>query len=254
MTLVSRFQDKILACDNLEAIVEFLKIDLPRLAVDEQESIVNDALAMDFGDKLLRFEVEYQIFEEDEVNPELVKPLIEKNEKLAEQNINLKHRVDCLEKELKQIEKDFLDEISELKIENMRLRSLVNVEESPPLSDSGDRRTNDGLVNGDDGGGSGDISPGYVELTGHSFEISAGDITGDSGVVYGDSGAGYSPGEPIKNSCTSPTDDNTDSFEHILGETDDEIDTLSCDSPLTIEDSLYDQSISPESEHNSTKL
>ncbi|XP_028405659.1 TBC1 domain family member 1-like [Dendronephthya gigantea] len=262
ITLVSRFQDQILACESLETIVEFLKIDLPQLAVDQQESIIKDALAMDIGDKILRFEVEYQVFQEEEINPELLKPYIEKAEKLAEENANLKRRVSGLKKEIKRNEKVFLEKINELVAENSRLRSLanVNVEESPPLNDN---HANDRVIYNDDDR-SGDISPGYVELTatGHSFDINSGDITGDSGVVYGDycvmndgdNSAGYSPNEPIKNSCTSPTDDNTDSFEHILGGTDDETDALSCDSPLTIEDSLCDQSISPESEHNSTKL
>lgn len=262
ITLVSRFQNKILACESFETIVDFLKIDLPKLAVDEQESIVNDVLAMDIGDKLLRFEVEYQVFQEEEINPSLLKPLLEKTEKLAGENKNLKHRSNVLKSELKQMqrnEKALLDKIKELEAENTRLRSLATLEENPSFGDNnGDL---DGDVSGDSGG-SGNTSPGFVDLTGHSFEVNDGDITGDSGVVYGDltahscvtndgdDGPGYSPG--VTN-CTSPTDDNTDSFEHILGETDDEIDALSCDSPLTINDSLCDHTNSPESEY-CTKL
>jgi hypothetical protein len=257
ITLVSRFQDKILACESLETIVDFLKIDLPKLAVDEQESIVNDVLGMDIGDKLLRFEVEYQVFQEEEINPALLKPLLEKTEKLAEENKTLRHRNMHLKSEMKRNEKTFLDRLRVLEAENTRLRSLTSVEEIP-------RDTNGEEAYGDVYGDvSGDTSPGFVDLTGENFEMNPADVTGDSGVVNGDitahsyvtndegGGSRYSP--DLRN-CTSPTDDNTDSFEHILGETDDEIDALSCDSPLTIEDSLCDHSNSPESEQDCTKL
>ncbi len=262
----------------METIVDFLKIDLPKLAVDEQESIVNDVLGMDIGDKLLRFEVEYQVFQEEEINPSLLKPLMEKTEKLAEENKDLKRRSMYLKSELKQKqqnEKILLDKIKDLKAENTRLRSLTTVKENARFGGdngngdlngdlNGDAAYGDGDVDSDEASGDvGNISPGFVDITGHNFEVSDGDITGDSGVIYGDLTAHscatndgddsslYSPG--VRN-CTSPTDDNTDSFEHILGETDDEIDVLSCDSPLTIEDSLCDHSNSPESESNCTKL
>ena len=239
-----------MACESLEAIVDFLKIDLPKLAVDEQESIVDDVLGMDIGDKLLRFEVEYQVFQEEEINPSLLKPVLEKTEKLAEENKDLKQKL----KQKQQKEKTLLEKIKELEAENTRLRSLTSVDEFPRPGD------NNCDINGDV---SGDTSPGFVDLIGHNFEVNPGDITGDSGVVNGDvighsyvtngedDGSRYSPGD---RNCSSPTDDNTDSFEHILGETDDEIDTLSCDSPLTIDDSLCDHSNSPESEHDCTKL
>lgn len=271
ITLVSRFQENILACESLETIVEFLKVDLPKLAVGVQESIVDEVLAMDIGDKLLRFEVEYQVFQEEEINPSLLRPLLEKTEKLAEENKTIKNRAMNLKKELKQKQRNeqaLLEKIKELEAENTRLRSLTNEDTNVPSGDNGSGDLHDDAaysnITGDNDevseNGSGNTSPGYVDLTGHNFEINDGDITGDSGVVYGDltnhscvtdDGPVYSPGV---RSSTSPTDDNTDSFEHILGETDDEIDELSCDSPLTINDSLCNHSDSPELGHNFTKL
>ena len=262
ISLVSRFESKILACESLETIVNFLKTDLPKLAVDEQESIVSDVLAMDIGDKLLRFEVEYQVFQEEEINPSLLKPLLEKTEKLAEENRSLKQRGMFLKSELKQMqrnEKALRNEIKELKVENTRLRCLTIEEENLSSGGNKDERVhigdadNDGDLNGSEMYGStfGNTSPGYGDLAGNSFEVNDDEITSDSGVGYGDL-TGHSVSNDGNNSPTSPTDDNTESFEHILGETDDEIDALSCDSPLTIEDSL--NSNSPESEHNSTKL
>ena len=269
ITLVSRFQENILACESLETIVEFLKVDLPKLAVGVQESIVNEVLDMDIGDKLLRFEVEYQVLQEEEINPSLLKPLLEKTEKLAEENRTLKSRVMMLKSELKQKQKNekaLLDNVKELEAENTRLRSLTIEDTNLPSGDNESGRHGDALysnITGDDDevthNGSGNTSPGYVDLTGHNFEMNDGDVTGDSGVVYGDltyhscvtdDGPVYSP---VVRSSTSPTDDNTDSFEHILGETDDEVDALSCDSPLTINDSLGNHSDSPELEGNFTK-
>lgn len=272
ITLVSRFESKILACESFETIVDFLKVELPKLAVDAQESIVNDVLAMDIGDKLLRFEVEYQVFQEEEINPSLLRPLLEKTEKLAEENRNLKSSRMFLKSELKQLqrnEKELLGKIKELEAENTRLRSLISKEDLQSGESGGEINNSD--LSGDSvtAYGDGNTSPGYVDVTGHNFEISDGDITNDSGVVYGDitghsnvaydgdhsDGARYSPGDPVGN-CTSRTDDNTDSFEHILAgdETDEDIDALPCDSPLTVEDSLCDQAKSPESQHNCTKF
>ena len=271
ITLVSRFEENILACESLETIVEFLKVELPKLAVSVQESIVEEVLAMDIGDKLLRFEVEYQVFQEEEINPSLLKPLLEKTEKLAEENRTIKNRAMILKNELKQkqrTEKALLERINELEAENTRLRSLTIEDTNLPSGNNGSEDLHDDVaysnVTGDNDevsdNGSGNTSPGYVDLTGHNFEMNGGDITGDSGVVYGDltnhsgvtdDGPLYSPGVRSSN---SPTDDNTDSFEHILGETDDEIDALSCDSPLTINDSVCNHSDSPEFERNFTKL
>ena len=275
ITLVCRFQDKILSCESLETIVDFLKIDLPKLAADDQESIVNDVLGMDIGDKLLRFEVEYQVFQEEEINPSLLKPLLEKTEKLAAENRNLRNRSLFLRSELKQKqrnEKVLLDKINELESENMRLRSLASKFSPSHINTEGMSEHDLSIYAGISGGTvfaatSGNASPGFGDVITHSFEINDGDLTGDSGVVYGDHtrnscgemndsdipGVEDSPGV---DDCTSPTDDNTDSFEHIAGvdETDDEIDALSCDSPLTIEDSLCDQSHSPGSQNNCTKL
>ena len=179
ITLVSRFKDKILACESFETIVDFLKVDLPKLAVDDQEAIVEDVLSMVIDDQLLRYEVEYQVFQEEEINPCLIKPLREKTDKLSVENKKLKNRTNFLKSELKQSqrnEKNLLDKIRKLEAENERLRMDYSV--------------------------------------------------------------------------VSPIDDNTDSFEHIVegtDETDDDTDALSCDSPLTIEDSVCDKSDSPNS-------
>lgn len=179
ITLVSRFEDKILACESFETIVDFLKVDLPKLAVDDQEAIVEYVLSMEIDDQLLRYEVEYQVFQEEEINPCLIKPLREKTDKLSVDNKKLKNRTNFLKSELKQSqrnEKNLLDKIRKLEAENERLRMDYSV--------------------------------------------------------------------------VSPIDDNTDSFEHIVegtDETDDDTDALSCDSPLTIEDSVCDKSDSPNS-------
>lgn len=207
ITLVGRFEEKILACESLETIVHFLKIDLPKLAVDEQESIVSDALAMDIGDQLLRFEVEYQVFQEDEVNPSLVKPLLKKIEKLSEENRKLKSEL----KQAHRKEKNLLDQLTKIQAEKEGSKML------------GSKDDKNAVTGGDD------IS--------------------------------YSPTSDIDH-CRSTADDNTDSFEHIIGaeETDDDIDALSCDSPLTIEDSVCDKSNSlstlpsEDSDHKWTKL
>ena len=197
ITLVSRFEDKILACESFETIVDFLKVDLPKLAVDDQEAIVEYVLSMEIDDQLLRYEVEYQVFQEEEINPCLIKPLREKTDKLSVDNKKLKNRTNFLKSELKQSqrnENNLLDKIKKLEAENERLR-MVAIERVPD-------------------------------------QIG---VTGENNMDY---------------SVVSPIDDNTDSFEHIVegtDETDDDTDALSCDSPLTIEDSVCDKSDSPNS-------
>ena len=130
ITLVSRFEDKILACESFETIVDFLKVDLPKLAVDDQEAIVEYVLSMEIDDQLLRYEVEYQVFQEEEINPCLIKPLREKTDKLSVDNKKLKNRTNFLKSELKQSqrnEKNLLDKIRKLEAENERLRMDYSV-------------------------------------------------------------------------------------------------------------------------------
>ena len=215
--MVGRFQHEILARESFETIVDFLKSDLPKLAAVELENIIEDVLTLEIGDQLLRFEIEYQVFQEDEINPSLVKPLLDKNEKLAHENSSLKNKVNYLKNELHEYrrkERNMAEKIKKLQSENDRLLVLA----------SQTRKS----VNGDDL------------------------VNSQSGVQV--------------DNCTSPTDENTsDSFEHITGaeETDDDIDALSCDSPLTIEDYLSEKENSPgissprpvdESTHSWTKL
>lgn len=269
ITLISRFEKNILACQSLEAIVDFLKIELPKLAVDEQESIVSDVLALEIGDKLFRFEVEYQVLQEE--NPSLLKPLLEKT---AEENRKLKENVILLKDKLKQKQRDeetLLEKLKHLETENARLKMMAMGKGSVVLNGTHSNANGSVLCNDVNGCSSdlfsdvsGNTSPTHDSVAVHSFELNhsfvlnQNDITSDRGVTYSDittqSCLPNDSGVNCRN-CSSPFDEQSDSYEHILGETDDEIDRLSCDSPLTIDIGPDEQNNTTESQKsNSTKL
>ena len=58
------YEDRILQCQSMECISEFLKDELPQLVLDNMVTILGEALRMDLGNKLQSYETEYCVLEE----------------------------------------------------------------------------------------------------------------------------------------------------------------------------------------------
>ncbi|XP_075708458.1 TBC1 domain family member 4 isoform X4 [Rhinoderma darwinii] len=99
LSLLSNNKECIMACDNFENIVDFLKVNIPDMTNDTMEKIITQVFEMDISKQLHAYEVEYHVINDEMLETSNPSDDIEAFQKLEKSNNQLKRQnMDLLEK------------------------------------------------------------------------------------------------------------------------------------------------------------
>ncbi|KAM5180104.1 TBC1 domain family member 4 isoform 2-T3 [Mantella aurantiaca] len=97
--LLGNNKEWIMACDNFESIVDFLKINIPDMSKDTMEKIITQVFEMDISKQLHAYEVEYHVINDEMLEASNSCDDTESFQKLEKANNHLKRQnMDLLEK------------------------------------------------------------------------------------------------------------------------------------------------------------
>ncbi|XP_073470364.1 TBC1 domain family member 4 isoform X1 [Aquarana catesbeiana] len=97
--LLGNNKEQIMACDNFESIVDFLKINIPDMTKDTMEKVITQVFEMDISKQLHAYEVEYHVINDEMLEASNSCDDAESFHKLEKANSQLKRQnMDLLEK------------------------------------------------------------------------------------------------------------------------------------------------------------
>ncbi|XP_070613195.1 TBC1 domain family member 1 isoform X1 [Erythrolamprus reginae] len=108
LSLLGSHKPLILQHENLETIVDFIKIILPNLGSVQMEKTINQVFEMDISKQLQAYEIEYHVLQDE----------------LIDSSLNDNQRMDKLEKANSNLRKQNFDLLEELQLANGKIQSL----------------------------------------------------------------------------------------------------------------------------------
>lgn len=69
LSLLTEFKKEILECNSFELIMDLLRTHLPNLTTESINRVVQNVFNMDLKEKLLMYEIEYHVVQEESTNP-----------------------------------------------------------------------------------------------------------------------------------------------------------------------------------------
>uniref|UniRef100_A0A8C5LS57 TBC1 domain family member 4 n=1 Tax=Leptobrachium leishanense TaxID=445787 RepID=A0A8C5LS57_9ANUR len=131
LSLLSNYEEQIMACDTFESIVDFLKISIPDMTTDTMERIITQVFEMDISKQLHAYEVEYHVLNDEMFegsNPgddaETFQKIEKANNQLKRQNMDLLEKLQVAHTKIQNLESNAENILSrENKMRNL-IRSL----------------------------------------------------------------------------------------------------------------------------------
>ncbi|XP_072266724.1 TBC1 domain family member 4 isoform X4 [Pyxicephalus adspersus] len=109
--LLSNNKERIMACDNFESIVDFLKINIPDMTKDTMEKMITQVFEMDISKQLHAYEVEYHVINDEMLeasnscdDTEAFQKLEKANNQLKRQNMDLLEKLQVAHTKIQNLE------------------------------------------------------------------------------------------------------------------------------------------------------